>query len=246
MPIGAPGLEQFRNMVTEIRNGHIIFAMGPLVDLRMEVTGQDNFKVRGGLDTTAQDHYIRHLQNADARRRVITYAPNREELDARIKNGIDTTKVIGRGSTLGGAPADVPMSMDVKPFGGDEVQAAPGGMLQIPWAFDGTDQNIPVNSKLSFRSNEGLLLVQSIDATLVAWTRLESRFETRFITVGDSMRQFAFYQQILEYLLLFAGDKNRIDFAVGVRPTEEPRGAANAPNMITEDAGVSGIVPTVG
>src|SRR4051812_26448579 len=126
MPIGAPGVEQFRNIIPEIRNGHIIFALGPLVDLRMEVTGQDDFKVRGGLDTTAQDHYMRHLQNCDARRRVITYAPNRDDLDSRIKAAIDTSAVIGRGSLLGGAPSDVPLKTDTKPFGADEVMSSPG------------------------------------------------------------------------------------------------------------------------
>ena len=114
-------------------------------------------------------------------------------------------------------------------------------MKQLPWALDGSDQNIPLNSKLNFRSSNGLLLLQAIDMAVVGWTRLESRHATRFITVGDSMRMHGHYTQILEYLLMFGGDSKRVDFAAGVLPTEEPRGVANSPNMMSEKAGVSGI-----
>lgn len=244
MPIGAPGVEQFRDAIIELRNQHIIAAMAPLMDFRGEIVGNDEFKSRATVDTTTQLHFMTHLQQCDAWRRVVTYAPNRDSLADRIKAAIDTAKVIGRGDLLAGAPADAPLVPDIRPFGADEVQSAPGGIKQLPWALDGTDPNIPLNSKLNFRSNNGLLLLQAVDLAIVGWTRLESRFATRFITVGDSMRMYGHYVQILEYLLLFAGDKNRVDFAVGVRPTEEPRGAAVSPNMITEVAGTSGIAPT--
>lgn len=248
MPIGAPGLEQFRDAIVEMRNQHVISAMAPLMDLRMELVLNDEFKQRGGFDDTTRDHFLKLLQNCDKFRRVITYAPNREGLAKRIAAAIDTSQVIAiaykggkREDQLAGQPANMPLKPDMQPFGGDEVQGAPGLMRQVPWALDGTDDDIPLNSKLNFRSNNGFLLLQAVDAAIVAWTRLESRHSTRFITVGDSMRMYAIYVQILEYLMIFGGDVNRVDFAAGVRASEEPRGPGNSPNMITEVAGDSGI-----
>ncbi len=243
MPIGAPGIEQFRDAILELRNTHVVAAISPLIDLRQEITGNDEFKQRGGIDTVTQQHLLTHLQNADKWRRCITYAPNRDGLEKRIAAAIDTALVIS-GTDLAGQPSDKPLNPDQKPFGGDEVQGAPGLMRQLPWALDGTDENLPLNSKLNFRSGNGFLLLQAVDAAIVGWTRLESRFHTRFITIGDSMRMYAHYVQILEFLLIFGGDRNRVDFAAGVRPTEEPRGAVNSPNMVSEKAGASGIAPT--
>jgi hypothetical protein len=223
-----------------------------VIDFRQEITGNDEFKQRGGLDTTTQQHFLKHLQQCDKFRRVITYAPNRDGLAERIKKAIDTSRVIDiayaknqtQEQLLVGQVSDMPLDPDIKPFGADEVQGAPGLMRQVPWALDGTDPNIPVNSMLNFRSNNGFLLLQAVDLAIVGWTRLESRFNTRFITLGDSMRMYGHYVQILEYLLIFTGDQNRLDFASGVRPTEEPRGPVNSPNMVNEDAGTSGLVPT--
>lgn len=42
------------------------------------------------------------------------------------------------------------------------------------------------------------------------------------------------YVQVLEYLKAFAGDANRVDMASGVRPTEEPQGPGDSPNLKTE------------
>lgn len=245
MPVGAPGQEQFRNAIMEFRNGYILAAMAPLMDFRHETILNDEFMSRGGLDTTTQQHLMKHLQNCDKWRRCITYNPNTEPLEDRVKKAIDPANLIG-GTPLTGQPADKPLTTDAKPFGGDEVQGAPGNMKQVPWALDGTNKDIPLNSSLSFRSSNGLLLLGAIDEAVVGWTRLESRFNTRGITVDDSMRMYGMYVTILDYLHIFAGDKNKIPFAAGVLPSEEPRGVGNAPNMASEVAGTSGITATNG
>ncbi len=40
MPAGDPGKEQFRRIITEFRNLHILAALGPLFDFRSEVGRQ--------------------------------------------------------------------------------------------------------------------------------------------------------------------------------------------------------------
>lgn len=223
MPAGAPGAEQFRSAIIEFRNLHLLAALGPLFDFRSEIVSNDEFGVRGGLDETTKKHFVSHLLACDRMRRRVTYNPEQHTLGDLIEQAVSTRQ------TLMGV---------ANPFGGDDIQEAPGGIVQMPWAIDGTDPNIPLMSQLRFRSQNALILLGAIDRTIVNWTRLESRFRTSFVYVLDSMRIYASYVQVLEYLSAFAGDENRVDMSAGVLATEEPLGPLNAPNRINE--GVNG------
>ncbi len=224
MPAGDPGKEQFRRALTEFRNLHVVAALGPLFDFRSEVVSNDEFGVRGGLDETTKNHYVEHLLACDRMRRRVTYNPEKTPLGDLIERATDSNETL-LGST--------------NPFGGDEVQEAPGGLITLPWALDGTDANIPMTSQLNFRSQNALILLGALDRAIVNWTRLESRFRSTFIYVKDSMRMYGSYVQVLEYLKAFAGDANRVDMAAGVRPTEEPLGPTDSPNLRSETAGGS-------
>lgn len=243
MGVGDPGKEQFRNAIIEFRNSHILAALTGVMSFRSQIIGNDEFQARGGIDTTTRDSLLTHLQNCDKWRRVITYNPNPDTLEERVKRALDTTQLI-TGSRATGQPSDKPLDPDENPFGGDEVQGAPSQLIQLPWALDGTNTDIPLNSMLNFRSGNGFLLLQAVDAAFVAWTRLESRMYSRFITIKDSLRMYSHYIQIRDYMAIFAGDRNLVDFPAGVLPSEEPRGAANSPNMAGETAGASGIKTT--
>lgn len=222
MPAGDPGQEQFRRAIVQFRNLHVMAALGPIFDFRSEITTNDEFSVRGGLDNTTQGHLIKHLVNCDRMRRRVTYNPDEESLGDLIESAIDSEETI-MGHT--------------EPFGGDEIQEPPGGLVDLQWALDGSDPNIPINSQLNFRSQNALILLGAVDRTIVNWTRLESRYRNTFITQMDSMRIYANYVQILEYLNAFAGDENRVDMASGVRPTEEPLGPTDSPNLRAETTG---------
>ena len=222
MPAGNPGKEQFRRAIHEFRNLHIVAALGPLLDFRSEVVSNDEFGVRGGLGETTKKHYFEHLLASDRMRRRVTYNPTETPLGHLIEDVSDSNETL-LGST--------------DPFGGDEVQEAPGGLVALPWALDGTDPNIPLASQLNFRSQNALILLGALDRAIVNWTRLESRFRGTFIYVKDSMRMYGNYVQVLEYLKAFAGDENRVDMAAGVRPTEEPLGPTDSPNLRSETAG---------
>ncbi len=221
MPAGEPGKEQFRRALTEFRNLHVVAALGPLMDFRSEVVSNDEFGVRGGLDETTKNHYIEHLLACDRMRRRVTYNPEKTDLGDLIELATDSKQTL-LGSTV--------------PFGGDDVQESPGGLIDLPWAIDGTDPNIPLASQLNFRSQNALIMLGALDRAIVNWTRLESRFRSTFIYVKDSMRMYGSYVQVLEYLNAFAGDANRVDMAAGVRPTEEPLGPEDSPNLRTERA----------
>lgn len=221
MPAGDPGQQQFRRAVTEFRNLHILAALGPLFDFRSEVVANDEFGVRGGLDNTTKDHYVEHLLASDRMRRRVTYNPESTPLGDLIERATNSQQDLIESAS---------------PFGGDEIQEAPGGLVTLPWALDGSDPNIPLSEQLNFRSQNALVLLGAIDRAIVNWTRLESRFRTSFIYVKDSLRMYGSYVQVLEYLRAFAGDSNRIDMAAGVRPSEEPLGATDSPNLRTESA----------
>ncbi len=223
MPIGAPGQEQFRDAVVEMRNLHIAAGVAPLMLMREEVVTNDDLTDRGGMDDPTRDHFLRLLVNCDKWRRRLTHNPDDLPLGDKILKAVDAAEVIEDAED---------------PFGGDDVQMASGGLFQLPWALDGSDANVPLNSTLDMVSQNGIILVGAIDRAVVAWTRLNSRDRTRFVTQMDSMRIYGHYQEIFAFLVTFGGDANRVDVAQ-VRATDEPRGPSNSPNRKSEAVGDS-------
>lgn len=221
MPIGAPGQEQFRRSILTLRNLHIAAALSPLFTMRSELLANDELSDRGGFDDPTRDHLLAHLVNCDRWRRRVTHNPDKEDLGDKIERAIDTNATIEVGEN---------------PFGGDDVQNQSGGLIDLPYALDGSDPDIPLQSQLNLKSTHALVLMGAIDKTIVAWTRLNSRDRTRFITRYDSMRIYGHYQEILGYLRSFGGDVNRVDVAQ-VLPSEEPLGPDDSPNRKSETSG---------
>jgi hypothetical protein len=217
MAIGAPGQAEFVNLINQARNLDIAAGLAPLMDFREEVTRNDELTARGGFDNATQTHFLRLLARADKLRRRVSYNPEKKELGDLIQQAIDPNGQIEPGE---------------RPWTGDNIQHGTGGRWVLPWDFSGADPNIPLSDTLTM-SNNGMLLLHSINRAIVTWTRLESRNRNRQITVEDSLRVYDCYAMIYDYLQSFGGDTNRADFAQ-VRATEEPRGAANAPNSKTE------------
>ena len=221
MPVGDPGQEQFRDAIIEMRNRHISAGLAPLFLMREEIVTNDDLTDRGGMDNPTQVHFIGLLANADRWRRRLTHNPDDLDLGDAIQIAID---------------ADLEIVDADNPFAGDQIQGASIGLHQIPWALDNTDENIPLNSKLELSAQNGLILLGALDVAIVAWTRLNSRDRSGFITQQDSLRIYGLYQQIYAYLMTFGGDENRVDVAQ-VRATDEPRGPENSPNRKTEAVG---------
>lgn len=214
------GKEQFRNAITEFRNMHIVAAMRPLMTMRSEVIGNDEFQDRGGSDSPTAKHLKSHLVNCDRMRRHVTHNPDKLDLGDKIAKAIDATATIEIGEN---------------PFGGDDIQNQSGGLIDLPWALDGTDPNIPLTSQLDpkFIQSNGLLILGAIDRTIVNWTRMNSKDRTVFITAADSMRIYGQYQQILGFINMYLGDANRVDVAQ-LLPGEEPQGLTASPNLLGE------------
>ena len=220
MPIGDPGKEQFRRAIVTLRNLHIAAALSPLFTMRTELLANDELSDRGGFDDPTRDHLIALLVHCDRWRRRVTHNPDHDPLGDKIEKAIN--------------PAGMP-EIGENPFGGDDVQNQSGGLIDLPYALDGTDPDIPLQSELKLKSTHAIVLCGAIDKAIVAWTRLNSRDRTRFITSYDSMRIYGHYQEILGYLTSFGGDQNRVDVAQ-VLPSEEPLGAQDSPNRRTESS----------
>ncbi|MEZ6066022.1 MAG: hypothetical protein R3B90_10010 [Planctomycetaceae bacterium] len=214
MPIGDPGKEQFRRAIVTLRNLHIAAALSPLMTMRAELLANDELSDRGGFDDPTRDHLVQHLVHADRWRRRVTHNPDKLDLGTKIEEAIDSTAT---------------MSIGTSPFGGDDIQNQSGGLIDLPFAVDGTDVDIPLTSQLKLKSTHAIVLLGAIDKAIVAWTRLNSRDRTRFITRFDSMRIYGHYQEVLGYLVSFGGDGNRVDVAQ-VLPSEEPLGPDDSAN----------------
>lgn len=215
-----PGKEQFRRAITEFRNRYIIAGLAPLFVFREEIVANDEFMDRGGADNPTRDHFLALLLNADRWRRRVTHNPDKGDIGTKIEAAIATNGVIDSGAN---------------PFGGDDIQNASGGLLDLPWRLDGTDPDIPLSSQLKFKNGAGLILLGAIDTAIVNWTRLNSRDRTQFITRFDSMRIYGDYQAIHGYINSFMGDANRVDIAQ-VLPSDEPLGPTDSPNRVGESA----------
>lgn len=221
MPIGDPGQEQFRRAIVTLRNLHIAAALSPLFTMRTELLANDELSDRGGFDDPTRDHLTALLVHCDRWRRRVTHNPDKADLGTKIEQAIKTTNVIEIGEN---------------PFGGDDIQNQSGGLIDLPFALDGSDPDIPLQSQLKLKSTHAIVLLGAIDKAVVAWTRINSRDRTRFITRFDSMRIYGHYQEILGYLNAFGGDMNRVDVAQ-VLPSDEPLGPDDSPNRRTETSG---------
>src|ERR1044072_1167597 len=185
--IGANGVESFRDAITSFPNGMIIAALTPLFDLRSEVIGNPIFKDRGGFNTVPRDHFVGGLIQCDRIRRDITYNLTNQPMGELIKLAIEhdvKLQTTTDGGTITASPTETEhqIKKTAKPFGGDQVQRGSQTIFTLPWAIDGSDDNIPMLSKFDFRNRNALLLLTAIDQSVVAYTRLESRFRSRYIT----------------------------------------------------------------
>lgn len=231
MPIGDPGKEQFRRSVVTIRNLHVAAGIQPLILLRQELLGNDELSDRGGMDDPTRDHLIELLWHADRWRRRVTHNPDKKNLGDQIQEALKITKGDG------GKEAEKKDFTEAdNPFGGDDIQNQSGGLIDLPFALDGSDPDIPVTSQLNIKSANALLLLGAVDRTIVNWTRLNSAMRTIFITRFDSKRIYGDYQAILGYLKAFAGDENRVDVAQ-LLPSQEPLGPDDSPNRKRESTG---------
>jgi len=218
-----PGKEQFRRAITEFRNLHIIAALRPLMTMRAELIVNDEFSDRGGTDNPTRHHLKQLLLDCDKVRRHVTHNPDNADLGVLIAEAIDP---------------DGEAEIGEKPFGGDDIQGASGGLIDLIWELDGSDPDIPLMSQLNskFRGSTGGILLGAIDRAIVNWTRLNSRDRTKFLTRFDSMRVYGGYQEILGFINMYLGDENRVDVA-GTLPSDEPLGPTDSPNILGEDTG---------
>ena len=221
MPIGDPGQGSFRRAIMTLRNLHVAAALSPLFTMRAELLGNDELTNRGGFDDPTRDHLISHLVNCDRWRRRVTHNPEDIALGDEIEKALNTENEITIGK---------------KPFGGDNVQNQSGGRFDLPYALDGSDDDIPMLDAMNLKSPQAITLANAVDRAITGWTRLNSRSRTRFITANDSLRVYGWYQEILGFLKEFGGDDNQIDIAQ-VLPSEEPLGAGDSPNRKTESSG---------
>lgn len=224
MPAQVPA-EQFRDLIPSFRNLHLIAALKPLITMRTELIANDEFMDRGGTDDPTKAHLKMHLLACDKVRRHVTHNPDQLPLGDKIAKAVDPNASIEVGTS---------------PFGGDDIQGQSGGLIDLPYKFDGSDPDLPLISGLkpSFIKSNGMILLGAIDKAIVAWTRLNSRDRTRFITHYDSMRIYGVYQEILGFIEMYLGDANRVD-VVQVLPSQEPRGPSASPNLVSEASPLS-------
>jgi hypothetical protein len=217
-----PGQDSFRDAITNFRNGAIHMYVGACIKARQQLMLDGNFGVQSGWSDPTQKFVITWLGAIDALRRKITHNPD----GTALKDLIDKAKELG--VDLVAQSANSPTAP-----AGDEVARPSGQARDLPYALDGTDPDIPLLSTLNLRNTTARQLIGMLDAHIVQATRLDSRFDSYRITPYESLMLFGGLAEMVDLVVTFGGDANRLAVANGVLPSEEPRGPAAAANLET-------------
>jgi hypothetical protein len=234
--------DQFRDLIPTFRNAHIVAAMQPLILLHQQIHSNGGLSDRSGSDDTFRNMVLLHVDQADKIRRRVTFNPHNKKLQAlsipivkgALRDELDRSKDTG---------GEIDESHGDSPFGGDVVGTTTTQLIDLPWVFSGTDPSgtIALNRELEarFKSGPGYLVFGAVNEAIVAWTTIESRFRSKFITELDSVRMLGQYQQIVNYAMVFMGELNRVDVPEAVLASERPSGPTSAPNIVGEQSGSS-------
>ena len=183
---------------------------------------------------------LKHIFRADQIRSRVTWNPSNEalealtipEVQAALKAELEKTKTHDS------------LEEGVNPVAGDTVVTTTTQLIDVPWQFDGTDKSgtIRLTSELETRfvSGPGYLLFGAVNEAIVAVTTMESRFNSKFLSLADSQRVLSAFQQIVTMAMQFMGENMRLDVPEAVLAEERPGGPTTAPNIRAESSGSTG------
>lgn len=211
------GTDTFEDAITRFRNRSIHTYAGHCLLFRGQILQDGEFGVQSGWDTATNEFILEHLMHLDFLRRKITHNP--QSLD------IKTLEERARNLEIS-LPDDV---NKLSPLG-DEVARPAGREFDLPYRLDGTDPNIPALGSVDLRNVDARMFLTALDQHIVEATRLDSRFATYRITPRESLMLYASLSELFDMCVSFGGDENRMAIPHGVRPSEEPQGAAASPN----------------
>ncbi len=216
----ANGTDTFQDAITRFRNRSIHTYAGHCLTFRGQVLQDGEFGVQSGWDTATNDFMIEFLNSLDFLRRKITHNPQ----DTDLKTLVARAKAL-----------DIVLSDDQNAQSpmGDEVARPTGREFDFPYSLDGSDPNIPELRNVNLRNVDARMFVTALDQHIVETTRLDSRFATYRITPRESLMLHASLGEMFDMCVSFGGDENRVPIPHGVRPNEEPQGAAASPNRET-------------
>ena len=217
------GNDTFEDAITRFRNRSIHTYVGHCLLFRGQILQDGEFGVQSGWDTATNEFILEHLIHLDFLRRKITHNP--QSID------IKTLEERARNLEIS-LPDDV---NNLSPLG-EEVARPAGREFDLPYRLDGTDPNIPALGNVDLRNVDARMFLTALDQHVVEATRLDSRFATYRITPRESLMLYASLTEMFDMCISFGGDENRIPIPHGVRPSEEPQGAASSPNRERSEA----------
>ena len=211
------GTDTFQDAIMRFRNRSIHTYVGHCLTFRGQIIQDGEFGVQSGWDTATNAFMFEFLNNLDFLRRKITHNPQDTDLKTLVDRAKDLSITLSDEQNL-----QSPM--------GDEVARPTGREFDLPYTLDGTDPNIPSLSTVDLRNVDARMFVTALDQHIVEATRLDSRYATYRITPRESLMLYASVGEMFDMCASFGGDDNRVPIPHGVRPSEEPQGAAASPN----------------
>jgi hypothetical protein len=270
---GNPGQQQFADAQVKLRNIALQAYIGGLLFFREEYLGDDSLQTRNGFDDVTLAHFKELLFDVDETRRLITdvdtdtqlvvlfpdlynqtyniTSANAANSPATAAAATNTTTTAASNATAAAGPGSVANSGQINQNAASvnpvmqtlKMPASP--LHDLPYALDGSDQNIPLNSQINVRSPMAMTILAIIDKAIVDATRCEDRFLSRYITPQTSQVFYGHLNAIWVAMVRLGGSANRKLINSGTRRSEEPRGATAAVNASTEASNVAPIAGAV-
>lgn len=229
--------DQFRDLIPTFRNADLIALLQPLVLLHQQIHSNGDLSDRSGTTTQFRNLLLKHIDHVDRIRSRITYNPENAQLDAITIPEVDEALT----TELKAAREHDKLGEGSHPSGGDTNVVTTTQLIDVPWMFDGTDQSgtIRLTSQLEprFKSGPGYLMFGVVNETIIACTTLESRFNSRFLSLQDSLRVQGHLQRMVTLAMQFMGEARRLDVPESVLPSERPSGPGSSPNTLGESSG---------
>lgn len=199
----------FRGYQTETDNHGIFAICEEIINFRKQLTVRDELKSQSGWSDPLNNFMVNRLVGIGKTVASVTYSPGpqtQEELEA---TSADTS-----GSVLDDYGADSVTS--------DNVLMPATREVKFRWDLSGADLDIPQLTVATCPNDWMYMFITALDALFVEVTRLDSRFQTSYITKYESVMLRAKINELVTITQRKGGEVNRNDVPTGTLPSQEP------------------------
>lgn len=189
-------------------NTGIHFLLAEIIKFRKQLTVRSEFSSQSGWSNALNTYMCTELDKLRDTLENVAYNPDeytQEELEAQAA---DTTRSL----------AD---DYNINALSTDNVLMPVGVSRVVVWDLSGADLDIPQLTPSNCPNDVARAFITGLDQIFVEATRLDSRFQTNYITQYESLMLVALLNQVYTLAQRKGGEDSRSDIAQGTLPSQE-------------------------